>query len=181
MTGPTAVAWCVRSATIDDADSLALIGAATFLETFAGILDGSAIVAHCARVHSPEAYRALLGDGAKAWLATVTPGDAPVGFALVAKPDLPGAIDGDVELKRIYTLSRLHGTGVGAALMDAVFAATGDAKRMLLGVYTGNARAIAFYGKHGFQKIADRQFNVGGKLYDDTVLARSLGTQHGIV
>jgi len=179
MTDSVPAAWRVRSATIDDADALALIGAATFLETFAGILDGSAIVTHCARVHSPKAYGALLDDGAKAWLATVSPGDAPVGFALVAKADLPGAIDGDIELKRIYTLSRLHGTGVGAALMDAVLVSTGDARRLLLGVYAGNARAIAFYGKHGFHKIADRQFNVGGTLYDDAVLARSLGTQRG--
>ena len=56
--------WTLRRAGADDVDRLALIGAATFLETFAGILDGEAIVGHCARVHAPDAYREALDAGA---------------------------------------------------------------------------------------------------------------------
>lgn len=58
------MAWQVRLASMADTESLALVGAATFLETFAGILDGSAIVAHCGREHSPVAYRRYLEEGA---------------------------------------------------------------------------------------------------------------------
>ena len=47
--------WTIREAGADDAAALALIGAATFLETFAGILDGDAIVAHCAAKHCDAA------------------------------------------------------------------------------------------------------------------------------
>lgn len=166
--------WTIREAGADDAPALALIGAATFLETFAGILDGEAIVGHCAAQHTASAYRDYLTNGARAWIAEAQPGGAPIGFALVGRPDLAAAIDGDIELKRIYSLSRFHGTGVGAGLMKQALAAANGHLRLLLGVYARNDRALAFYRKQGFADIGTRQFNVGGKLYDDLVLARSL-------
>jgi hypothetical protein len=55
-------AWVLREADGADAERLALIGAATFLETFAGVLDGGAIVGHCARHHTAEAYAHYLAD-----------------------------------------------------------------------------------------------------------------------
>jgi len=171
---PDPLPWRVREAVADDASALALIGAATFLETFAGILDGEAVVAHCAAQHNETAYRALLASGARAWIAEAQPGGAPVGFALLGRPDLAAAADGDIELKRIYSLSRFHGSGLGAALMAQAVAAAAGYRRLLLGVYARNDRALAFYRKQGFADIGTRQFNVGGKLYDDLVLARPL-------
>jgi ribosomal protein S18 acetylase RimI-like enzyme len=47
-------------------------------------------------------------------------------------------------------------------------------RRLLLGVYAGNARAIAFYRKTGFAEIGARQFLVGATLCDDLVMARDL-------
>jgi ribosomal protein S18 acetylase RimI-like enzyme len=166
--------WTIREAGEADAPALALIGAATFLETFAGILDGDAIVGHCAAQHNADAYLAYFASGARAWIAEAQPGGAPIGFALIGNPDLAVARDGDIELKRIYSLSRFHGTGVGAALMKQALEAASGHHRLLLGVYARNERALAFYRKQGFADIATRQFNVGGKLYDDLVLARPL-------
>ena len=165
--------WMVRAAGPDDASALALVGAATFLETFAGAIAGSAIVGHCAANHTAEAYAALLAKGAQAWIGEAHAG-APVGYALIAQPELDAAQAGDVELKRIYTLSRFHGSGLGGALMDAAVAGAAGHTRLLLGVKADNHRAIAFYRKQGFDPIATRQFNVGGTLYDDLVLARPL-------
>ena len=166
--------WTLREAGPDDADALALIGAATFLETFSGILEAEAIIGHCASKHTPDAYRQYFAKGARAWLVEMATGRAPVGFALVGQPDLDAARDGDIELKRIYSLSRFHGSGMGKALMDASLTAAAGHDRLLLGVYQHNHRAIAFYRKQGFADIATRQFNVGGRLYDDLVLARPL-------
>src|SRR3546814_9516633 len=106
--------WLVREAGENDTAALALIGTATFLETFAGILDGDAIISHCAAAHSESAYRAYFAAGARAWLAELQPGGAPVGFALVGAPDLAAAGEGDNELTRLYSLSRFHGSGLGA-------------------------------------------------------------------
>ena len=170
--------WTIRETTAGDAEQLGLIGAATFLETFAGILDGDAIVEHCRREHSADAYRWYFAQGAWAWIVEIEPGRAPVGFALAGRTDLPGSnpAGGDLELKRIYVLSRFHGTSVGAALMrKAVERATKQgAERLLLGVYAGNDRALGFYRRHGCLQIADRRFRVGSREYDDVVLAKAL-------
>ncbi len=173
--------WTIRQATSLDADRLALIGSATFLETFAGVLEGSAIVLHCEREHSRIAYERYLLAGYLLWLAETNVGQAPIGFSLLGKTDLPGsASDGsDIELKRIYTLSRFHGNGLGAALMQQAVAHATDHgfHRLLLGVYAGNDRARAFYAKSGFDKIADRRFRVGDREYEDVVLARQIARQ----
>ena len=58
--------------------------------------------------------------------------------------------------------------------MDAAVDAARGFQRLLLGVYRGNHRAIAFYRKSGFEQIAERRFEIGGTFYDDIVLARPL-------
>ena len=170
--------WHTREAGVEDVDRLALIGAATFLETFAGILDGGAIVEHCRAEHSAAAYLRYLESGATAWLAEAAEGAAPIGFALLGSSSLPGTDPdgGDLELKRIYSLSHFHGKGVGVALMGLALehATEAAARRLLLGVYAGNARALAFYRKQGFAPIGGRRFQVGAREYDDIVLAKPL-------
>ncbi len=170
--------WVVRPASSLDVDRLALIGSASFLETFAGVLDGDAIVLHCEREHSRTAYERCLDAGNVAWLGETGHGRAPIGFALLGPSHLPGsAADGsDIELKRIYTLSRFHGTGLGAALLQQAVAHAGanGFRRLLLGVYAGNDRARAFYARSGFVQIGERRFRVGNREYDDVVLARQV-------
>lgn len=174
-------AWSVRPAGAADAAALALIGGATFLETFAEVHTGPEIVAHCAAQHSVAAYLRLLADATDAWLAETAGTGAPLGYAVLAPPDLPGAGAGDLELKRIYTLSRLHGSGAGAALLAAALARARarGAARLLLGVYSGNPRGIAFYQKSGFARIGEHRFMVGETGYEDWIMARDLTVEPG--
>ena len=168
-------AWRIRLAGQDDADALALIGAATFLESFAGILDGTALQQHCQTRHAAATYAAYLAKGAQAWLVEVEPGHAPVGYALLTEPELDAAREGDIELKRIYLLSRFQGVGMAQTLMDTVQQAAAQGHtRLLLGVKDDNHRALSFYRRQGFARIGKRQFDVGGMLYQDQVLARPL-------
>ncbi|MDJ0979204.1 MAG: GNAT family N-acetyltransferase [Erythrobacter sp.] len=162
----------VRPASAGDAGRLSLISNATFLETFAGQIAGEALMAHCATKHTPDFLAGLLANGAKAWLAELD--DAPVGYALLTPPELDAAQQGDIELKKIYVLSRFHGGGLARDLLSAALAGAAGHRRLLLGVKADNARAIAFYEKHGFERIGTRRFDVGGKLYDDFVFARDL-------
>lgn len=171
----------IRPCGMEDAERLAIVGAATFLETFAGVVDGDDILAHCARQHSPERYAAWLVDDAHnaLWLAEAQPGRAPVGFAMLSRPDLPSAATRpyDLELKRIYLLHRFHGGGHGAALMQVAIdeARKRGAGRLLLGVYAKNERALAFYARQGFEPIGKRRFRVGANEYEDLILALDLG------
>lgn len=164
--------WTIRRAAADDIDRLSVVGAATFLDGFAGVIDGDAVVAHCLGQHDAATYRALLAKpDAAAWLAEV--GGAPVGYSLICPPDLPGAGAGDLELKRIYALSRFHGSGIASALLAPAIAhvRAAGAKRLLLGVYQGNTRAIGFYQREGFADIGTRDFRVGAQTYRDWVMA----------
>ena len=165
----------VRTATIADAAALALIGTTSFLDSYAGMIGEAAMVAHCAAHDSPDAFRRLLEpEIAAAWIAAAGPGGAPIGYTLVTPPDLPAvARSGDLELRRIYVLSRFHAAGLGRALMNRAIehAHRLSAPRLLVGVYGGNDRAIAFYRRCGFTDTGTRRFTVGGETYDDLVLA----------
>jgi ribosomal protein S18 acetylase RimI-like enzyme len=175
-----AVEISIRRARASDEDALALVGKATFLETFAGVLDGTAIIGHCRQAHSAARYRDWLDDpNAAVWLAEVTPGNAPVGYLVVARPDLPMAdMSRDLELKRIYLLGRYRGGGTGKRLLGQAIehATLAGADRLLLGVYAGNASAIDFYRRQGFVNLTQRQFNVGGRAYDDNVMSLVLNS-----
>jgi ribosomal protein S18 acetylase RimI-like enzyme len=169
----------IRPCTPADADALALVGQATFLETYAGVLDGPAIIAHCRTAHSAGQYAEWLANPAFGlWLAETAAGAAPVGFMVVAPADLPLAdlSDADVELKRIYLLSKFQGAGAGTAFIGEALrhARTAKATRLLLGVYANNHAALGFYERNGFAQVGTRRFNVGGRDYDDRILARAL-------
>lgn len=170
--------WSIRRAGPGDSGRLSVVGMATFLDSYAGLLDGDAIVAHCLHQNSEATYRRFLADGAAAaWLAEASEGGASIGYALLTAPDLPIECEpGDLELRRIYCLSRFHGRGIGAGLMRhaADHSAAQGATRLLLGVYERNQRALAFYAKCGFKQIGDRLFQVGAREYYDLVLARPL-------
>ncbi len=169
----------LRSCAPEDADILSLVAQATFLDAYAGVLQGSDLLAFCQTHHSPAAYAALLSDPeTQAYLLEAQPGAAPVGYAVLAEPNLPlpDLTADDVELKRIYLLSRFHGTGAARQLMEQciTFARQRGKRRLLLGVKAANERALRFYGKTGFQKVGTREFQVGQSRYHDYVLAYGL-------
>lgn len=170
----------IRAAARGDEEALSAVGKASFLEAFAGILDGGDIIAHCERQHAPTVYRDWLADaGMRIWLAEAMPGRAPIGYLVLAPAKLPVAEPraDDLEIKRIYLLHRFHGQRVGKRLMDAAVdhARARGAGRVLLGVYAGNVDALAFYRRCGFAQIGQRTFRVGDTDYDDVILALELG------
>jgi GNAT superfamily N-acetyltransferase len=136
------------------------------------------MLAFCASEHAPELYAAWLADAARAtWIAEAASTGAPVGYAVVTAPDLPVPTrDDDLELKRLYALHRLHGSGLGRRLMACAIegARAAGARRLLVGVHGGNARALAFYARQGFLQAGVRRFRVGQSVFDDLVLARAL-------
>ena len=52
----------LRICTPDDASTLSLIGSATLLEAFAGLIPGHAILAHCRMNHTVAAWEKHLAD-----------------------------------------------------------------------------------------------------------------------
>jgi ribosomal protein S18 acetylase RimI-like enzyme len=56
------------------------------------------------------------------------------------------------------------------------YASAAKAKRLLLGVYADNQRALGFYNHTGFKQLGTRKFYVGGIGYDDNILGIRLNT-----
>ena len=194
-----AEAITLRHASLEDAPALALVGAATFLEAFTWMLPGADIVAHCQQHHTSEAYRGYLNHpDTSITLAEAAPGGAPVGYVMLNAPELPtfAVQPTDIELKRIYLLSRFRGSATpvlafshetrqpepipglraGQALMDAAIT---DARamgrtRLLLGTHAGNGQAIAFYRRNGFCEAGTRTFKVGAQICCDLIFAKPL-------
>jgi ribosomal protein S18 acetylase RimI-like enzyme len=159
-----------------DEEALALVGAATFLETFAGLLEGPDILAHCRVHHAASQYAAWLED-AKYRLCLAELKGAPIGFVVLSPPDLPVAMTtNDVELKRIYLLHRFQGGGLGRRLVEWSVdqARLLGKERLLLGVNADNTAALAFYDRVGFVRIGERKFLVGSMLCDDYILSLAL-------
>ena len=112
----------IRPCLPGDEHALALVGQATFLETFAGLLAGPDIIAHCASAHAVALYRGWLADpDCQLWLVETQQGRAPVGFMLVApaRLPLPDLSPRDREIKRIYMLGKFQGGGTGKKLVAA--------------------------------------------------------------
>ena len=102
------------------------------------------------------------GDGALAAYAQVRP--------------TPGAPHGEVELARFYVDQVHHGRGIAQSLMAAVDAAARrlGARRIWLGVWERNHRAIAFYRKCGFEQCGTHPFLLGTDLQTDWDMVREV-------
>ncbi len=172
----TPILW--RMAEVRDAPALSILGGATFLESFANDHPGEQLIDHIRRAHGEAYYQAALADPAQSVLIGETPLGAPVGYALLTPPDMTvTTVDGqDVELKRIYLLAGWQGNGHGDRLMEQVVALARErgATRLLLAVYPQNAKARAFYARHGFAEIGETIFMVGDTPFRDLIYARTL-------
>jgi diamine N-acetyltransferase len=161
----------LRCAALADAAKLSLVGGASFLESFADDHPGDDLVEHVRDRHSVAAYQTWLSDPAYAlWIAEERLG-APVGYA-----ELPGAVIGDFEIKRIYMLRRWHGGGFGKQLFHKCCeeARERGSTRLLLAVYTANLMAQQFYMRQGMSVIGETVFIVGETEFTDLVMAMDL-------
>jgi ribosomal protein S18 acetylase RimI-like enzyme len=168
----------IRRAGPDDAAALAMVGAAAFLESYAHFIGVADMLRHIAAKNSVDAFSGFARDPACAlWLTELEQTAVPVGFALLTPPDLPIESDaGDIELRRIYLLSKWQGGGLGRRLIETAIdhaRATGK-RRLLIGVYSGNDGAIGFYRRIGCEQVGTRRFQVGDAVFDDLILGMKL-------
>jgi len=164
----------IRAATVDDAASLAELGARTFRDAFATQNTADDMAAHLVSSFSPDIQRAEIRDAN--WRTLLAEINATmVGYAQVCFGDSPAciAIRSDcIELRRIYVDKSSYGYGIGAALMNAAKDAARSlgAGSMWLGVWERNDAAQRFYMRHGFEKVGTKIFQVGSDPQQDDVL-----------
>jgi ribosomal protein S18 acetylase RimI-like enzyme len=178
----------IRRARSDEAEALAAIGRATFIETFGHLYPADDLAAFLAEAHDLDAIRADLADPAKALWLVETPKDQGgdvIGYALAGPCTLPHAdvTPGCGELKRIYVTKAWQGSGLAARLIDEVMAwLERDGPRAVwLGVWSENERAQRFYVRRGFAQVGEYGFRVGGTVDHEYILRRdpvSFSTEH---
>lgn len=170
----------VRAAEPDDVDGLATLAALTFPlacppgtdpADIADFVRTTLTAAHLA-AHAADPSRdvLLVTDDAR-------PGN-PLAYALVLDgvPPVTATVPAPSRLlSKFYAHPDTHGTPVATVLMDAVLDASRarGATSVWLGVNQRNERARRFYVKHGFAVVGTTQMQVGDRVHDDFVLART--------
>ena len=147
----------VRPATLQDAPALARIAAGCYVETYEAFAPRAQLAAHADEVFSPERLAEALAEPESRFLVAVVAGEVcgAAQFRQAPAPRSVGAIR-PVELATLCTLPERRGRGIGTALMRSVLRTAAEANRVTLWlrVWEGNARAVAFYRRWGFARVA---------------------------
>jgi ribosomal protein S18 acetylase RimI-like enzyme len=164
----------VEDATAADAPLLAVLAARTFSEAFAADNHPDDLRRHLETSYTPQLHRAEILDPAIDTLLVRIEGGEPIAYAQLRAGHVSDGVPpiGSIELWRFYVDRRWHGQGLAHTLMAAVKARARRraASTLWLGVWQRNARAQAFYGKHGFRKVGTHIFVVGNDPQTDDIL-----------
>ena len=171
----------IRAATSADAAQLSRLAAITFRDAFEAENTPEDMERYIATTFTPEQQAAEIANPDGTVLVAehkLSSGIVELlGYAHLTSESKPEPVVGPapLELKRLYVARAWHGRGVAQALMNAVLEAARarGAKTLWLGVWERNARAVAFYEKYGFTRVAEHSFTLGSDVQIDWVLARS--------
>jgi GNAT superfamily N-acetyltransferase len=167
--------YAIRRATVDDAHTLSVLAARTFTETFGHLYPPAHLQAFLEESYAVERQRIILGHPDYAvWL--LEHDGVAIGHAAAGPCGLPHADvrPGDGELKRLYLVSAEQRCGWGSRLLETALAWLERAgpRTLWLGVWSENHDAQRFYARHGFSKVGEYLFPVGGTNDLEFILRR---------
>jgi ribosomal protein S18 acetylase RimI-like enzyme len=135
----------IRSATIEDAASIARVHATSWRETYGRLVDDPDTSPWFDVGRRVSMWSSNLEDQTLRTAVAVT-GAGVIGFAAVRTTmEEPDAVRPE-ELSMLYVLECAHGSGTGQALLDAVL----GQRPATLWVAADNPRAHSFYRRNGF-------------------------------
>ena len=144
----------------ESAQLLSKLSIDTFVQAYGDVHSPENLQVYCQQHYSPQAIEALLRDSAVQAIVAFDDKEpaCPAGFYLLKEQACPVPLNGkSTELKQIYILSEYYGLGLGPVLFEhAVNSARAKQNDWLwLCVSDKNLRAQAFYGKLGFESVAE--------------------------
>lgn len=168
----------IRRAGSDDAEALAVIGRATFVETFGHLYPADDLSTFLEEAYDAQRTQADLADPRNAaWL--VEADGRAVGYAQAGPCALPHpeVTPRCLELKRFYLLRAWQGGGLGSRLYAAVadWFERQAPHHLWLGVWEANHGAQRFYTRQGFTPVGRYSFRVGKTLDPEIIMRRSCG------
>ncbi len=153
-----------------DAITIATIGRLSFRDAFARLFNSKKeLQEYFDFTYTPEKIaKSISKENNVYFIAFVE--NVPVGFAKLKKNSLESRIRSvaQMELQKIYVLSYYHGSGAGAALMDAVvdYAQEVSPDYVWLHVHVSNEKALKFYLKNGFNISGKHFFTIGTQTFE---------------
>lgn len=175
-------AFTIRPATIDDAPSVAHLGATVFSSTFGFSIPTGDLSTYLDEAYSVSAIENDIHHPHKHILvACSTTTNKILGFAQLTEhtserclADLPAA--SLVELQRLYVHGEFHGHGLGRALTSEIeaLATRKGYQVMWLGVWEGNFYAQRVYEKMGFNRVGEHEFKMGRCIQTDWIMCKEL-------
>lgn len=179
MATRTMDAFSIRRCTIDDAATMASLGARLFAETYGPTHPEPELSRYLARSFSVAGIReAISDDDVTMFVAEDTDGGAIAYAYLRASANPPSGVRGECafEIVRFYVDGARQGRGIGAALMEECFddAKNRGADVVWLQVWKEAPWAVGFYERMGFSVIGSAPFYFGDQVGDDHIMAKSL-------
>lgn len=164
-----------RHAEPADALCLGVLSTQVFLDTYATQGIRPAVANEVLAQHSVAVYAALLADPAVTILVAECAGHLVgfsqvrngIGHALVAESAAS-------ELNRLYVQERFSGRGVGRDLLRHAekAAAARGADTLWLTAWEGNARALQFYPRRGYEELGMTVYSIEGEDFPNHLFGK---------
>lgn len=166
-----------RTAGEADVRLLSVLGTVTFYEAYFEQDDPADLANYLSETFSPETTAAELSDPNSTYFIVYSNGVA-VGYAKLRRNSTTNGITGKktVELKRIYLVERVWGTGLGEKLLNHCVEAARNEEfdSIWLGVWEENLRGLTFYLKHGFVRVGALEFPYGQTVGINVVMEKKI-------
>jgi GNAT superfamily N-acetyltransferase len=154
----------IRIAGEADVRLLSVLGTVTFYEAYFEQDSPADMANYLCETFSQEKTLAELKEPNSTYFIMYMDGSA-VGYARLLRNSINKEVNGGnpVELKRIYLVERVWGTGLGETLLNHCIdaARTEGFDSIWLGVWEKNERGLGFYQKHGFSRVGTLEFPYG--------------------
>jgi len=167
----------LRKVTLHDLKQLRDIGIQTFSETFNKDNDSNDMQSYLDDKFSSEHLtKEINNPESEFYFAELE--QQKIGYLKVntGKAQSENLLDESLEIERIYVLKEFHGNGFGKLLFDKALEVSRQSsfKRLWLGVWEHNLKAIKFYQRQGFEKFAEHEFVLGDKVDTDWLMKLEL-------
>jgi len=162
--------FTIRPTTLADAEILCDLGPRTYIASHGPFITSKDELNNYLRQnYALDVVRGELSNPSLHFFIAFAASGRPVGF-LKLRPcalPVPQMQPDSQEIQRLYIDDQMQGKGIGKALMHSAYTLLRDRDihHVYIGVYEGNAKAIAFYTKLGGILCGQHTFYVGNTGY----------------
>jgi ribosomal protein S18 acetylase RimI-like enzyme len=182
---PPSLVIKLRTATVNDAPAIALLGSTVFATTFGYSMSHADLNAYLQEAYCIPAILSDLSSPLKTLVVAELPNPRGVmevaGFTQLTRDShvhepCIACADRPVELQRLYVSASHHGLGIGKLLIQEMERRAREEGfgTMWLGVWEENLKAKGVYEKMGYRRVGEHDFKMGECVQTDLILIKTL-------